>query len=1140
MAKLPPIPTIPANAKRSGDVATIKIITGPAGSGKSHQALERYGEHLRSELANGRFGTSLWLTPSRWSQQAVLAHLTSDATPICLDPRVETFGQFVESLLASTPTPFTPISQVGRRKLIRDIIDHLHHARQLPYFGSVAQTRGFLNQCVSFIAELKREEIWPENFQAEFQRLSDPATPPENGPETRPPASHRIIELMRIYETYQQRLRHGAPADSPSELPTNGQLYDIEGRFWIARKLIEQGHLGPFQNTQLVVVDGFTDFTRPQIAILAGLARWIPQITITLPLDAPGRRSEMFLKPANTRIWLRDAFADSQVEEHHLSLDNTTLPPAITHIARHLFDNPRDTPCLPRAPGCEILSCVRPSGEIDAIVKRVKTQLLAGVPPEKIVVVFRNLTGVSERFLAACRAARIPAASQTGPPILASGTVRLALTLLELEGEDWPHTPLMGILNSRLLHPEWLPELPPALVRRIGDQARFENIDRGRRPLLALFDGLARRASEANKTNSIDPAAREFLHTLSHTLDPLRSRHALSTWLDHWFVICRRLGIPPNDADIHSPDRWKAREARSWRGFLRLLNDARKIEEIPGVLPRELTLEEFRRQVLELVTGANLDPLDKEPGRVRLLSADEACHLAIDHLYFGGLGEGIVPQGRQEDCLLGETDRRRLGEAGVHLDHRASQMAEEMLLFYSVIARARQTLTLSYSSVNDKGETLNPSPYLEAVETLFAPGAVKHHPEGQLDPIPANRLACISESDFRLVATRELLEGSGDLWSSWAGRHESKQAALNLAAAFDMAIARFHTKGLTPYDGQLQDPANLARLRKNFPADYEFSVTSLETYAQDPFEFFLVSVLGVGVQENPRPRTDRRRRGTTLHRALARVHAEFKKSSVTPTPEELAAALKTEIDQLHRRTGDSPLITALREIEGEFVTSYIGRYAKQWREYQETFQKANHSIPQPKQFEFAFGNVPLEEDENPEVLHPTVEFGTGDATVRVRGRIDRIDIGDHEGAPVFTIIDYKLAKNLPRFSEEDFSEGKALQLLVYAAVAQKLEIVTGDLYQVGYWGLENSGFKMGIKTRKRSLFQIEADLRDSLQGQIAEILHRLAESIRAGAFAPDIKEDGRAYRAPVRHVARTASLRSIAEHLEKYPINSSI
>lgn len=1115
-------------------MANVELITGPAGSGKSHHALERYRQHLQSERALGRFGTALWLTPSRVSQKAILAHLTSESNPICLDPRVETFGQFVERLLASNPASYTPLSQVGRRKLIRDIIDSLHHARQLPYFGPVAQTRGFLNQCVSFIAELKREEIWPENFQTEFQRLAaDPTSQPETAPENPLPASQRIIELMRIYETYQCRLRHGAPADSPSELPEKGQLYDIEGRFWIARKLIEIGHLGPFENTQLLVVDGFTDFTRPQIAILAGLARWIPYLTITLPLDTPGRRSEMFLKPNNTRVWLKEAFTNSQVTEQHLSLDPSALPPAITHIARHLFDNPRDTPQLPQASRCKILSCVRPSGEIDAIVKRVKTQLLAGVSPEDIVVVFRNLTGVSERFLASCRAARIPAASQIGPPILSSGTVRLALTLLELEREDWPHTPLMGILNSRLLRPEWLPELPPALIRRIGDQARFENIDRGRRPLLALFDSRARRATEENKETSVDPAAKEFLDSLSKALEPLRSRHTLGKWLDHWFVICRRLGIAPSDADINSPDRWKAREARAWRGFLRLLNDARKIEEIPGESPRELTLEEFRRQVLELATGNNLDPLDKEPGRVRLLSADEARHLAIDHLYFGGLGEGIVPQGRQEDCLLGEADRRRLGEAGVHLDHRASQMAEEMLLFYSVITRARQTLTLSYSSVNDKGETLNPSPYLEAVEALFADGAIAHHREGQLDPIPADRLACISESDFRLVATRELLEGSGDLWSSWASRPESAQTALNLAAAFDMAIARFHTKGLTPYDGQLKNPANLARLRKIFYPQYEFSVTALETYAQDPFEFFLGSVLGVGVQENPRPRTDRRRRGTTLHRALARVHQEFQDRNITPTPEELAAALKTEVEQLHRRTGDSPLITALREIEAEFVTSYIARYARQWREYQQTFQKAKHSVPQPARFEVAFGNVPPEEGENPASPAPTVEFGTGDATIRVRGRIDRIDIGDVDGAPVFTIIDYKLAKNLPCFSEDDFNTGKALQLLVYAAVVQKLELVTGDLYQVGYWGLENSGFKMGIKTGKRSLIPIDAELRDSLQEQIAAILHRLAESIRAGAFTPDIQDDGRAYRAPLRHVARTASLRSVAEHLEK-------
>src|SRR5439155_23187904 len=52
------------------------------------------------------------------------------------------------------------------------------------------------------------------------------------------------------------------------------------------------------------------------------------------------------------------------------------------------------------------------------------------------------------------------------------------------------------------------------------------------------------------------------------------------------------------------------------------------------------------------------------------------------------------------------------------------QMPEEMLLFYQVVTRARRRLVLSYPAVDEKGQALLPSSFLQAVRECFHPGAI--------------------------------------------------------------------------------------------------------------------------------------------------------------------------------------------------------------------------------------------------------------------------------------------------------------------------------------------------------------------------------------------------------------------------------
>ncbi|MDQ3331035.1 MAG: exodeoxyribonuclease V subunit gamma, partial [Planctomycetota bacterium] len=625
-----------------------------------------------------------------------------------------TFEEFAEHILQSAPVAVRPLSRVAKRKLLRDLIDELQRRRRLKYFARVAGTTGFLDLCISFISELKRAEVWPEDLVEMLERIV------ERDGESAKAADRKSQELALIYDAYQRRLQ-AADGPTASDGVTSG-LYDAEGRFWSARTLMNDGHCGPYRDLTCVVVDGFTDFTHTQYEILDTLARWTDRLLVTLPGDADDRdgerRCDLFTKTNASRAALRNAFVAHEVIDIELDLDETAKSTTFGHLAAHLFDNPRDLVRLETANGLAVMSCVRQTGELEAVAKRVKKLLLDGVPAEDVVVAFRSLEGNGDRARAVFDDAGVPTAVDCGCSLLAAGTVRFLLSVLDLELEDWPFQKLAGILNSALYRPsaDFDRELAARCVSAI---LRAMNLDGGREVILAA---LTRRSERSGETidQTLD-LAKGSLRLLSDEMEVLRHPAPFSNWVDRLLVLASNLGLTTalQDATANLDDAVASFETQAWDAFVRLIEEAKNAEPLCGSAPRTLDLAGFRKQLLELLSGQTCGEPESQIGRVRVLSADQVRNLDVPHLFVCGMSESAFPRSRGDDCLFNDAERHRLTEQGLPLSHRARHSREEMLLFYGVVTRARKSLTLSYPSVDDSGEPLNPSPYVGAVLELF-------------------------------------------------------------------------------------------------------------------------------------------------------------------------------------------------------------------------------------------------------------------------------------------------------------------------------------------------------------------------------------------------------------------------------------
>ena len=80
---------------------------------------------------------------------------------------------------------------------------------------------------------MKRRKIWPDDFGRACTARG---------------LTQRDIELLGLYNDYQDHL-------------TRHNLFDAKGCFWSARTMLQEDGVRLLAGLQLVVVDGFTDFT---------------------------------------------------------------------------------------------------------------------------------------------------------------------------------------------------------------------------------------------------------------------------------------------------------------------------------------------------------------------------------------------------------------------------------------------------------------------------------------------------------------------------------------------------------------------------------------------------------------------------------------------------------------------------------------------------------------------------------------------------------------------------------------------------------------------------------------------------------------------------------------------------------------
>jgi len=431
-----------------------------------------------------------------------------------------------------------------------------------------------------------------------------------------------------------------------------------------------------------------------------------------------------------------------------------------------------------------------------------------------------------------------------------------------------------------------------------------------------------------------------------------------------------------------------------------------------------------------------------------------------------------------------------------------------MALFLRVFECARDSVTLVYPTRDEKGQEILRAGFLDDLIRVINRDATEkvHECRTRIEPTLLNfpELAgAPADARVRAVAIACANEDTTEL-AQLAANPRHRPALEGVAIALELESARSsRTRGFTPYEGRLDQAGVVASVARGFGPDRTFSPSQLETYLTCPFRFFLRYVLDLDpLAELADLDDDPTERGRRVHNALEELERRRLLDAQNVLNLDVIRATSEVRAEL---TGGSDVDPGRQEIESRWLAKTLERYALQARQHS---GKEEGNGPAPRHFEVEFGAEQVGES------YPNLVIGQGEAAVKLRGTIDRVDVVSRDGETLFRVIDYKTGA-APTKSEIDAMF--VLQLPIYARAVEALGIAGEEarLLDVGYWELGEKGYK-----------RFEVKDWPAFQAKIEAKVIATATAIRGGRFVVAPREKDCTRSCDYRTVCRIQQVRN--------------
>jgi ATP-dependent helicase/DNAse subunit B len=317
----------------------LNLITGPAGSGKTGEMLERFASELERE--------PVLVVPTYSDVERFEDELLA-RRPVALGGRVVTFARLVElAAAAAGHVPAPPLGSAQRHALLRAVATQT----ELSALATSARRPGFVDALDALLADVQGASI-------------DPAALGRRLGTGRARSPDHLRDAARLCAAYAERRDGLGRSDAGSVLAATTRALAREPAAWGGRP---------------VLFHGFDDLTPAQLGLVAALAA-AAEVTVSV-VHEPGRAC------LAARHRLVEALERLGPVER-VELDPQAATGLLTHLERcFLVDDP---PRWPPDGSLRLLDSAGPRNEVEQAGAAIARLLRDGAAPDDVAVILRS------------------------------------------------------------------------------------------------------------------------------------------------------------------------------------------------------------------------------------------------------------------------------------------------------------------------------------------------------------------------------------------------------------------------------------------------------------------------------------------------------------------------------------------------------------------------------------------------------------------------------------------------------------------------------------------------------------------------------------------------------------------------------
>ncbi|GIM47510.1 hypothetical protein DNHGIG_30590 [Collibacillus ludicampi] len=950
-----------------------------------------FGVVLEDVIRFANEGHVAYVLPSQKLVPRALRRLAQESTDLQKRVDVRTFDRFVRSLARSSKTLLTSEQQ---KLTVLMAVERAAKKQPFSYFRDSLTHTGWLRAIEEWIGEMKRAAVTVEQLRELWS----------NG-------TQKQKELFMIFSTYQELLAAMGLVDHEEEY--------LEMIDWLKNT---ENHVQDVPKR--VVLEHFYDLNQLQAHALQVLAERGVEIYFHVEYD--GTRKHVFTEAHRTIDILQSIGFDVENERN---VQVQSLRTADLQFLIDRFYVPDFSVQQRNGKSVEIVESSSRLREVEAVAARIKTFVREqGYSLQEIGIVVANMEEYEDVLLSVMERAGIP----------------LFFAKKQRLNENTLIQSVLQFLRVRIEHPKdfthmWLSPYFP-WGEKSGE-------------LLEIYRALGKPSSAEEWQIRVEQLIKSHLDS-GNLEEEKRIRQLFSQglWLyqlleqipeaatvDQFAVMIRNLeelgGFHQGFRRLLEDEDERAfllvtRDMKALVALHEVMDEIGNLAAMAGEADKEIPLSEYVRRLQLSCENKEFAYQSGVKGGVHIVHPNHIRGQMWRAVFAIGMLEGEFPRAVKNDWLLPDEERYDLEQAHIRLWSSRDLYNGQSYRFYMTAASAREKLILSYPSTGSNGKERLRSTFVEEVLRLFDKESVKFHSIAISDVVPQSYGECVTMERFTEKVIADISSCPDQPTLALFRYRPLRERLRNLYPRIQVEWER-RGREFGAFDGVLQSAHVKQRVQEMF-AHHVWSASQLETLMQCRFAFFAERLLHLSSWEEEDDAMSPMEQGNLLHMILFRFMRE-KKGIVWQTHEkesllqELLARAKMEINKYRETHALQRRNPVLWQIDEERLLLQLRRFFDvEWKR-----RESERMGLSPDLLEISFGMPVDVENADERSRKESISLTFGDQTIRMRGKIDRVDTSP-DGH--FVVYDYK--KGTAPVSQQ-VREGIYIQLPLYLWVLEK-------------------------------------------------------------------------------------------------------